>query len=828
MAKNLLIVESPAKAKTIEKYLGGDFTVQASFGHIRDLPKDDSAVDIEGGYEPIYQVSPDKAEVVSKLRSLAKKHEAVWLATDEDREGEAISWHLAEVLGLDPAKTKRIVFHEITKNAILKAVQQPRTIDMALVDAQQARRVLDRLVGFELSPILWKKVKFGLSAGRVQSVAVRIIVAREREIQAHTSTPYFNIAADLRTAKGEAFQAGLAKPLKNLAEAQAYLQAVNGAALRVTSVETKPAKRTPAAPFTTSTLQQEASRKLGYSVAQTMRLAQGLYEAGHITYMRTDSVNLSNDALAAAQHAISTDFGAQYHQRRTYKSKTANAQEAHEAIRPTDFHARTVPAERQEQRLYDLIWKRSVASQMADAQLEKTTVEIALEGKSIAPLVATGEVIKFDGFLKLYLESKDDGEEGEDQSGLLPALAVGDRPTLQRMTATERFTRPPARYTEASLVKALEEQGIGRPSTYAPTISTIQNRNYVVKEDREGTPRTYQVLTLESGKIAERTATENTGAERAKLFPTDLGSLVTDFLVHNFPDIVDYQFTARVEEEFDEIARGKLAWKQMLHTFFPPFREKVRQTEATASRVQGERSLGIDPKSGKPVVARLGRYGPIAQIGAQDDAEKQFASLRPEQRLETVTLEQALELFQLPRLVGKYEDAPVQANQGRFGPYVQHAGKFYSLPKGVDPRTVTIEEAGTIIEAKRKADSERIIQDLGEGVQVLNGRWGAYISDGIKNYKIPKTVDAAKLSHEEVRQLMADQADTARSVKKGRGAKTATKSAKSAAPKAAKPVRAKRDTGTVAAKPAAKKAAPKTAAAKTTKPSATAKKKPAK
>jgi DNA topoisomerase-1 len=758
MAKNLVIVESPAKARTIEKFLGKDYDVQASFGHIRDLPKDDNAIVIEKNFTPQYVVPNEKAEVVQKLKKLADKADTVWLATDEDREGEAISWHLSEVLDLDPKATKRIVFHEITKKAIQEAIQKPRTIDMDLVFAQQARRVLDRLVGFELSPILWKKVKFGLSAGRVQSVAVRLIVEREREIIAFKATSAYKVSADLIAPSKKSFKAELPKKLDGHATAEDFLKACVGAGYRVASVEVKPGKRTPAAPFTTSTLQQEASRKLGISVAQTMRLAQGLYEAGHITYMRTDSVTLSQEALAAAEANIKAQFGDGYHKLRQYTNKIANAQEAHEAIRPTDFGARTVSGDRNEQRLYELIWKRTLASQMADAALEKTVAEIAIDtksGKQLPNLVATGEVVKFDGFLKLYIESKDEDAEDEGDSGLLPPLAVGDKPALEVMRAAEVFTRPPSRYTEASLVKKLEELGIGRPSTYAPTISTIINRNYIAKEDREGVQRSLHILELKKDKIAAHTDTETTGAERAKLFPADLGMLVTDFLVQYFPDIVDYSFTARVEEEFDEISVGKLKWNKMLAEFYPPFKKKVDSTTKTAERVSGERVLGKDPASGKPILVRLGKYGPIAQIGDQEDENKKFASLRVGQRIETVTLEQALELFKLPRIVGKYEELPVQANIGRFGPYLLHNSKFYSIPKELDPLDITLKQAIEVIEAKRKAERERVIAVFNDGaIQVLNGRWGPYIANGDQNVKIPKDVDAKKLKLDDVMKLI--------------------------------------------------------------------------
>ncbi len=764
---NLLIVESPAKAKTIAKYLaeialrrktGDTFEVQASFGHVRDLPKDDSAIDVAGGFEPVYIVPDDKREQVDKLKKLAKKVDTVWLATDEDREGEAIAWHLCEVLELDPNVTQRIVFNEITRSAIERAIDQPRSIDMALVDAQQARRVLDRLVGFELSPILWKKVKYGLSAGRVQSVALRLIVEREREVMGFTPEAFFQVQAEL-LAGGRPFKAGVTRRMKQLTDAEQFLQRCAQATFTVASVEQKPGRRTPAAPFTTSTLQQEASRKLGYSVAQTMRLAQGLYEAGHITYMRTDSVTLSETALQASQAEINTAFGERYHKRRTYSNKTANAQEAHEAIRPTDFGARVV-ATAQEQKLYELIWKRTLASQMADAELERTVAEISVTPAGTKEtlkdvLTATGEVIKFDGFLKLYLEGKDEDDDADD-SGLLPPLSVGQQVSLRTLTATERYTRPPARYTEASLVKALEERGIGRPSTYAPTISTIQKREYVAREDREGVERRYRVLSLEGSRVTTTTAVEMTGAERGKLFPSDLGFLVTDFLVEYFPDVVDYSFTKTVEEEFDEISRGERKWRQMMAEFYEPFHKKVEKTEKNAARVQGERQLGIDPKTGKPVVARLGRYGPIAQIGAADDPTKTFASLRPNQRLETLTLDEALTLFKLPRTLGEFEGEELVVNVGRFGPYVRHGKAFVSIPKAHDPFDISFDTAVALVVAKRKADSERIIKTFeGTPLQVLNGRWGPYLTDGAKNAKIPKGTEPASLTEDEVRELLA-------------------------------------------------------------------------
>lgn len=756
MIKNLLIVESPAKAKTIEKYLGKDFSVTASYGHIRDLPRGDGAVNIEAGFLPTYEVPDDKIKVVRQLKDLARQAETIWLATDEDREGEAISWHLAEVLGLDVKTTKRIAFHEITKPAIQKAIATPRQINMNLVNAQQARRVLDRLVGFELSPVLWRKVKAGLSAGRVQSVAVRLIVEREQEIRAFASEAFFKIKADFATEQRQPLTAELPQKLAQENAALHYLTRCVGAAFLVDKVEVKPGKRSPSAPFTTSTLQQEAAHKLGYSVAVTMRYAQSLYENGHITYMRTDSVNLSEAALAAAKKQIHSAFGERYHQARTYKSKIANAQEAHEAIRPTDFSAQTVSQDNGEQRLYELIWKRAVASQMADAVLERTVATVAVvpaDGKRDVPsLVATGEVVKFDGFLRLYIDANDDEEESDNR--LLPPLAEGQRLNLTKMAATERFTHHPPRYSEAALVKKLEELGIGRPSTYAPTISTIQKREYVVKDNREGAVRQYKQFTLKDDKIAAATLKETTGAEKNKLFPTDLGTLVTRFLVQHFPDVVEYSFTAKVEEEFDEISRGKIEWQQMLGAFYPPFHEKVTKTAEAAERVSGERLVGSDPASGKPIIARLGKFGPIVQIGAADDPDKKFAGLRPGQRLDNITVEEAVELFKLPRVVGQYENAEIKSNFGRFGPYLLHKNTFYSLPKGYDPFNVDEAKAIEIIEDKRRADLDKIIHNFNDGEYVVRkARWGPVIVHKSENIKIPKGFEAEKLTLEQCRQI---------------------------------------------------------------------------
>ncbi|MBV8388511.1 MAG: type I DNA topoisomerase [Mucilaginibacter sp.] len=756
MAKNLLIVESPAKAKTIEGYLGKDFTVKSSYGHIRDLVKSEDAIDIANNFAQKYEVPADKKQVVSELKKLAKEAEMVWLASDEDREGEAISWHLFETLGLKDASTKRIVFHEITKPAILKAIENPRKIDYNLVNAQQARRVLDRLVGFELSPVLWKKVKPSLSAGRVQSVAVRLIVDREREINKFQSEAAYKIVAIFGKGK-EAFKAELPERWAKQEDAEKFLKDCIGAIFNVNSLETKPAKRSPAAPFTTSTLQQEASRKLGFSVSRTMQVAQKLYESGKITYMRTDSVNLSDLALSAAANEINSAYGEKYHQLRKYKTKAAGAQEAHEAIRPTYFDAHTIDGDASEKRLYELIWKRAIASQMSEALFEKTVAKISISTRK-EELVANGEVMKFDGFLKVYLESVDDEDEpqnGEDNA-ILPPLAKGQRLDLQEMTATERFSRPAARYTEASLVKKLEELGIGRPSTYAPTISTIQNRGYVVKEDREGKQRSFIVLTLKGTNITKEEKTENTGAERGKLFPTDIGSVVNDFLVQYFNGIVDYHFTAGVEKQFDEIAQGMEEWTDMIRKFYNPFHKEVQNTIETADKATGERDLGVHPENGKKVSVRIGRFGPFVQIGDSDTEEKPlYASLRAGQSIETITLEDALELFKLPKKVGLFEDKEMTVAIGKFGPYIRHNSAFYSLPKGIDPLDVSEEQAIEIILEKRKKDSERLIKTFDENpdVKILNGRWGPYIEFGKQNVKIPKGKEPKDLTFEDCKAL---------------------------------------------------------------------------
>ncbi len=761
MTKNLLIVESPAKAKTIEGFLGKDFVVKSSYGHVRDLMKSDKAIDVENGFAPTYEVSQDKKAVISELMKLAKAAETVWLATDEDREGEAISWHLFETLKLKESSTKRIVFHEITKEAILNSIQNPRTIDKHLVDAQQARRILDRLVGFELSPILWKKIKPSLSAGRVQSVSVRLIVEREREVDAHEAKSAFRVVAlfDIDKQGMKAIlKAELPKRFDTEPEAQAFLDACNGAIFTINDLETKPAKKSPAAPFTTSTLQQEASRKLGFSVSQTMVIAQKLYESGKITYMRTDSLNLSDTALRLAETEVNRSFGKEYHLERKFTTKSKGAQEAHEAIRPTYMNETSVDGESSEKRLYDLIWKRTIASQMADALLEKTTARISISGMK-DELVAQGEVIKFEGFLKVYLESTDD-EDDEKQDGMLPPLEVGEKLKLNNITATQRFTHHPPRYTEASLVKKLEELGIGRPSTYAPTISTIQKRGYVVKEERQGKERHYVLLTLENAKVAKEDKTEITGAEKNKLFPTDIGTVVNDFLVENFVKIMDFNFTAKVEKEFDEIAQGEKVWNEMIREFYEPFHKNVEFTEKNTERASGERHLGVHPKNGRRIIARIGRFGPIVQIGGgEEDDKPEYASLKADQRLETITLEDALELFKLPRTLGQFEDEDVVVALGRFGPYVRHKGAFFSIPKGTDPLEIELKASTELIEAKRKADKEKIIKTFKEREDVIiqNGRYGPYIAVGKQNVRIPKGTDPASLSLEDCLDLASKQ-----------------------------------------------------------------------
>jgi len=765
MAKNLLIVESPAKAKTIEKILGEDFEVKSCYGHIRDLEKSEMGIDLNNRFEPRYIVPDEKQKVVKELKGIAKKSGEVWLASDEDREGESISWHLAEVLGLDPKTTKRIVFHEITAPAIKKALQNPRVINMDLVNAQQARRILDRIVGFELSPVLWRKIGMqrSLSAGRVQSVAVRLIVEREREINNFTPVSTYKIEAffiaDDINGKKITFKADGPSKVSSNEDAAKFLESCKNAHYTVSDITVKPAKRTPAAPFTTSTLQQEASRKLGYSVSKTMLLAQKLYESGKITYMRTDSVALSDTAEEMIRNEVKSSYGDEYYQPRKFKNKNESAQEAHEAIRPTYMDSRTVE-DSDLRRLYELIWKRTIASQMSDAEFEKTTAKIDISTNK-DQLTASGEVMKFDGFLKVYLEGKDDDEEDEDKDteGMLPPLTVKQKLEFKEMLATERFSRAAPRYTEASLVKKLEELGIGRPSTYAPTISTVQKRNYVEKRDKEGTPRVYNLLRLtKKNEIAKETETENTGAERGKLFPTDLGMVVTDFLKQHFQTVMDYSFTAEIEEEFDKVAEGKMEWHKMLDDFYKPFHNNIEVTMETAERAKGERTLGTDPETGKPVTARMGRYGPMVQIGAQaieeTDEKPRFAKLKATQSIETITLEDAMELFKLPRNLGQFEDKDVTINIGRFGPYIAHDGKFYSLSKDFDPYTINLDEAAPIIVEKRTAKEQRTIKIFEkEKIQLLRGPYGPYIKQGLRNYKLSKAQQekVADLTLEEVK-----------------------------------------------------------------------------
>ena len=756
MAKNLLIVESPAKAKTIEGYLGKDFLVKSSYGHIRDLVKGDMGIDIENDFSQTYEVPADKKALVAELKKLAKAAEMVWLASDEDREGEAISWHLYETLGLKESNTKRIVFHEITKPAILRAIDNPRTIDYNLVNAQQARRVLDRLVGFELSPVLWKKVKPSLSAGRVQSVAVRLIVDREREVNKFNATAAFKINAQFTTGNGkEIVKAELPQRFDKAEDAEKFLQDCMNAGFAVSNLEVKPAKRNPAAPFTTSTLQQEASRKLGFSVARTMQIAQRLYESGKITYMRTDSVNLSQTAIDAASAEIRSAYGEKYHQPRVYKTKSAGAQEAHEAIRPTYFNQHSVDGDNSEKRLYDLIWKRAIASQMSEAIFEKTNVNISISTRK-EELLAEGEVLKFDGFLKVYLESTDDEDEDNENNNLLPPLAKGQALTLKELAATERFSRPPARYTEASLVKKLEELGIGRPSTYAPTISTVQNRGYVVKEDRDGRKREFVSMVLANGKISKVTKSEITGAEKSKLFPTDIGEVVNDFLVEHFKGIVDFNFTAKVEKQFDEIAQGLQEWTKMLHSFYTPFHNEVEDTLENADRANGERLLGIDPTTGKNVYAKVGRYGPLVQIGELSDDEEdkpRYASLGKTQSVGTVTLEEALDQFKLPFQLEDYQDKEVSVGVGRFGPYVKWGDAFISIPKNEDPLTVDQARAIEIIEEKVTADAP-VAEYEGLPVTKGTGRFGPFIKWNSLFINVPKAYNFDFLSANDIKELI--------------------------------------------------------------------------
>jgi len=764
MAKNLLIVESPAKAKTIEKILGSDFEVKSCYGHIRDLEKDAMGIDVKKGFKPRYIVSEEKEKVVKELKQIAKKSGEVWLATDEDREGEAISWHLCEVLGLDPSTTKRIVFHEITKPAIKSAVEKPRTVDMNLVNAQQARRILDRIVGFELSPILWRKMSMrgNLSAGRVQSVAVRIIVERERAINTFNSISSFKIEAffEAKDINGKPIIFKAEGSKKNtVEEAEKFLESCKSATFKVEDVQKKPAKKSPAAPFTTSTLQQEASRKLGYGVSRTMILAQKLYEAGHISYMRTDSVNLSDTALGDISKQITDNYGKKYLQNRKFKNKNESAQEAHEAIRPTYMEKQGVDIV-DAQRLYDLIWKRTMASQMADAELEKTTADISISTNK-EKLTAQGEVMKFDGFLKVYNEGKDEEDETDETANesMLPPLAVGQNLVLSEMITTERFSRPQPRYTEASLVKKLEELGIGRPSTYAPTISTVLKRGYVEKRDKEGVKRDYKVIKLKNDKIVKSSEQENTGAEKSKLFPTDLGSVVNDFLIQHFDNVMDFGFTAKIESEFDDIAEGRVDWSKMLKNFYEPFKKEVDETMETAERISGERELGFDPISGKKVITRMGKYGAMVQLGDTADTEDKakFAKLKTDQSIETITFEEAMELFKLPRILGEFEGESVQVSIGRFGPYIAHNKMFYSLPKENDPYQVKLEEAIPIIEEKRTAKNERTIKVFEkEKIQLLKGPYGPYIKKGLRNFPIPKEKqeNVQNLEIDEVQQMI--------------------------------------------------------------------------
>lgn len=752
MAKNLVIVESPAKAKTIEGFLGKDFLVKSSYGHIRDLPERNLSINIEKGFVPEYVVPGDKKKLVAELKGLAKKAETIWLATDEDREGEAISWHLQEALELDEKRVKRIVFHEITKDAILKAIENPRKVDYNLVDAQQARRILDRLVGYEISPILWKKVRPSLSAGRVQSVAVRLIVEREREINNFIPTSSFRITAEFFTHDRSLVKAELPHRFPKEQDARKFLENCIGATFTVSDLEVKPATKQPSAPFTTSTLQQEASRKLGFSVSQTMAIAQKLYESGKITYMRTDSVNLSDFAMEAARNEIVSYYGKEYANPRTYKTKSKGAQEAHEAIRPTYMNVHKIEGEAREAKLYELIWKRTIASQMSEAKLEKTTVSISISNQP-EQFVAKGEVLKFDGFLKVYLESTDDENE-ENSESMLPPLKKGQQLLVEKIMATQRFTQHPPRYTEASLVKKLEELGIGRPSTYAPTISTIQKRGYVVKEDREGTARNYSVFNMQQNQIKEELKTEITGREKAKLFPSDIGMVVTDFLIQNFKDIMDYGFTADVERQFDEVAEGVIKWNKMLEAFYNPFHTIVENTKETAERVTGERVLGVDPQSGKKIIVRIGRFGPMVQLGSSEDEEKpKFASLRTGQSIENITLEEALDLFKLPRKIGTYNNTDITAAIGKFGPYLKYGNMFVSIrsQEGDDPMTINLQRAIELIELKKETVKNSVIKQFEENkdIQVLRGRFGAYIKAGKKNFKIPKDKTPEELTLEE-------------------------------------------------------------------------------
>ncbi|MCX6284199.1 MAG: type I DNA topoisomerase [Bacteroidetes bacterium] len=770
MTKNLVIVESPAKAKTIGGFLGSEFTVKSCMGHVADLSKKDLGVDVNKGFEPKYIVSPDKKKIVGELKKLAQDSECVWLASDEDREGEAIAWHLMETLGLKKENTRRIAFHEITRSAILEAIDNPRELDMNLVDAQQARRVLDRLVGFELSPLLWKKIKPSLSAGRVQSVAVRLIVEREDEIRNFVAVSAYRITGDFIVQEGKKLKtvsAELNKRFQSKEEALNFLKQCINVNYTVEDVETKPSKKSPAPPFTTSTLQQEASRKLGFSVANTMRVAQELYESGKITYMRTDSVNLSDMALAMARKEVTETFGEEYVKTRKYATKTKGAQEAHEAIRPTFLSNKNIEADRSGKRLYDLIWKRTIASQMADAELEKTNVTIGVSGKS-EKFIARGEVIRFDGFLKVYMESSDE-DSTDDQEGVLPPLKAGEQLSLREMIAQQKFTQQPYRYTEATLVKKLEELGIGRPSTYAPIISTIQKRDYVVKEERQGVQRNYDYISLKDSTVSETVKTETVGYEKGKLFPTDIGGLVTGFLVQNFNDILDYNFTATVEEEFDEIAEGKLAWKEMLKEFYFPFHEKIEGAMENTKKVKGEKLLGTDPATGLNIYVKIGRFGPMAQLGeADNDAKPRFAALKKGQSIDTISLDETLELFKLPRSLGDFEGTEVIVSAGKFGPYIKHKSAFFSLPVSDDPLVVNLARAIEIVHEKRHEEIKKVIREYPEDsdIKVLNGRYGPYISYKKENYKIPKGKTAADLTYDDVKAILTSSEPTKSKSKK--------------------------------------------------------------
>ena len=784
MAKNLVIVESPAKAKTIQKFLGNDFKVMSSFGHIRDLHKKDFSIDIENGFIPLYEIPEDKEEQVKKLKSEADKADVVWLASDEDREGEAIAWHLFEVLGLTPENTRRIVFHEITEPAILEAIKNPRSIDLNLVDAQQARRVLDRIVGFELSPVLWRKIMPGLSAGRVQSVAVRLVAEREKEIKAFVSEPYYRVVGQFVTAEDGEFSADLNKHLPDYDTATAFLEDCRQAEYKVCDVTVKPVKRAPAPPFTTSTLQQEAARKLGLSVKQTMRLAQRLYEEGLITYMRTDSVNLSNLALATISKEIKENIGERYLKVRHYRTTSKGAQEAHEAIRPTYISNHTITGTPQEKKLYDLIWKRTIASQMADAELEKTTANISVSGRK-EMFVAEGEVVKFDGFLKVYFESSDDNAQvAPHDMKTLPPLANGDSLQASSVSAIQRFTQQPNRYTEASLVRRLEELGIGRPSTYAPIISTIQERNYVEKGEDKGQKRDYEVITLKNGKLTASKKSEVFGGEKGKLIPTDVGMVVNEFLVKYFPSIMDYNFTAKVENEFDEVAKGNVEWNKEIADFYDGFHPSISKVSTLRLEHKvGERQLGNDPKTGLPVMVKIGRYGPLVQMGTADDKEKpRFASLQKGQSIESITLEEALKLFDLPRDLGEFEGAQVTIGVGHYGPYVKHNGKYVSIPKEVSPTAISLDEAVELIKAHRENEAKKVLKTFEEEpeLMVLNGRYGPYIVYKKQNVKIPKGKDAASLTLEECRAIVADEANISKGTARKRASRASSSTKKTA------------------------------------------------